>query len=52
MRRAPLAIVSPLASLAAAFTVLYAWAILGERPARGVLIGGALVSAGVVVLAL
>ena len=52
VRRAPLAIVSPLASLAAAFTVLYAWAILGERPARGVLIGGALVSAGVVVLAL
>jgi len=52
VRRAPLAIVSPLASLAAAFTVLYAWAILRERPARGVLIGGALVSAGVVILAL
>ena len=52
MRRAPLAIVSPLASLAAAFTVLYAWVILRERPARGVLIGAALVSAGVVVLAL
>lgn len=51
-RRAPLAIVSPLASLASAFTVLYAWAILGERPARGVLLGAALVSAGVVVLAL
>ena len=51
-RHAPLAIVSPLASLAAAFTVLYAWAILRERPARGVLIGAALVSAGVVVLAL
>ena len=34
------------------FTVLYAWAILRERPARGVLIGGALVSAGVVILAL
>ena len=51
-RSAPLAIVSPLASLASAFTVLYAWAILRERPARGVLIGAALVSAGVVVLAL
>jgi drug/metabolite transporter (DMT)-like permease len=51
-RRAPLAIVSPLASLAAAFTVLYAWAILRERPARGVLFGAVLVSIGVVVLAL
>ncbi|HTB61327.1 MAG TPA: DMT family transporter [Polyangia bacterium] len=52
VRRAPVAIVSPFASLAAAFTVLCAWAIQGERPARGVLIGAALVSAGVVVLAL
>jgi drug/metabolite transporter (DMT)-like permease len=52
VRRAPVAIVSPFASLAAAFTVLYAWAILRERPARGVLIGAALVSVGVVVLAL
>ena len=51
-RHAPLAIVSPLASLASAFTVLYAWAILRERPARGVLVGAALVSVGVVVLAL
>jgi drug/metabolite transporter (DMT)-like permease len=50
-RHAPLAIVSPLASLAAGITVLYAWAILGERPARGVLIGGILVSIGVVILA-
>ncbi len=52
MQRAPVAIVSPLASLASTLTVLYAWAVLGERPARGVLIGAALVSAGVVVLAL
>ena len=52
VRRAPVAIVAPFASLAAAFTVLYAWAILRERPPRGVLIGGALVSAGVVILAL
>lgn len=51
-RHAPLAIVSPLASLAAAFTVAFAWAVLRERPARGVLIGALLVSAGVVVLAL
>jgi drug/metabolite transporter (DMT)-like permease len=51
-RHAPLAIVSPLASLAAAFTVLFAWVFLGERPTRGVLVGAALVSAGVVVLAL
>ncbi|HVT08671.1 MAG TPA: DMT family transporter [Polyangia bacterium] len=51
-RHAPLAIVSPLASLAAAFTVAFAWAVLHERPARGVLIGALLVSAGVVVLAL
>jgi len=52
VRRAPVAIVAPFASLAAAFTVLYAWAILRERPPRGVLIGAALVSAGVVILAL
>jgi drug/metabolite transporter (DMT)-like permease len=51
-QRAPLAIVSPLASLASAFTVAFAWAVLRERPPRGVLVGAALVSAGVVVLAL
>lgn len=51
-RRAPLALVSPLASLASAFTVAFAWAVLHERPPRGVLLGAALVSAGVVVLAL
>ncbi len=50
--RAPLAVVSPLASLAAALTVLYAWVILRERPSRGVLTGAVLVCAGVVVLAL
>ena len=42
-RLAPLALLSPLASLAAALTILYAWVVLGERPARGVLIGAALV---------
>lgn len=51
-RHAPLAIVSPLASLAAALTVVFAWVFLGERPTRGVLVGAALVSAGVVILAL
>ncbi|HXJ18909.1 MAG TPA: EamA family transporter [Polyangia bacterium] len=51
-RRAPLAIVSPLASLASAITVAFAWAVLHERPPRGVLVGAALVSTGVVVLAL
>lgn len=51
-RHAPLSIVAPLASLAAAFTVFSAWAFLGERPPPGVLLGAALVSAGVVVLAL
>ncbi len=51
-RRAPLSIVAPLASLAAAFTVFFAWAFLGERPSPGVLLGAALVSVGVVALAL
>ena len=52
MTRAPLAVVSPLASLASALTVLYAWMILRERPSRGALIGAGLVCVGVVVLAL
>ncbi len=51
-RFAPLALVSPLSSLASAFTVLYAWAILRERPARPVLVGAVLVCAGVITLAL
>jgi drug/metabolite transporter (DMT)-like permease len=49
---APVALVSPFASLASALTVSYAWAVLRERPARGVLVGAALVTAGVVALAL
>ena len=52
LRLAPIALVSPLASLASAFTVLYAWTVLRERPSRAVLAGAALVCAGVVVLAL
>jgi drug/metabolite transporter (DMT)-like permease len=51
-RYAPLAIVSPLSSLASTFTVAYAWAILGERPARPVLVGAGLVCAGVITLSL
>jgi len=50
--RAPIAVVSPLAGLASAFTVLYAWVVLRERPARPVLLGAALACAGVVTLAL
>jgi drug/metabolite transporter (DMT)-like permease len=51
-RHAPLALVSPLASLASAFTVLYAWIVLRERPAPAILVGAALVCAGVVTLSL
>ncbi len=51
-RHAPLALVSPLSSLASAFTVLYAWAVLRERPAPPVLLGAALVCLGVITLAL
>jgi drug/metabolite transporter (DMT)-like permease len=51
-RLAPLALVSPLSSLASALTLLAAWLFLGERPGRGVIFGAALVSAGVVAMAL
>jgi drug/metabolite transporter (DMT)-like permease len=51
-RYAPLALVSPLSSLAGAFTVLYAWVVMRERPRPPVLAGAALVCAGVVVLAI
>jgi drug/metabolite transporter (DMT)-like permease len=51
-RRAPLVLVSPLASLASAFTVLYAWLVLRERPPRPVLLGAALASAGIILMAL
>jgi drug/metabolite transporter (DMT)-like permease len=49
--RAPLAVVSPLASLASALTVLYAWVVLRERPHRAALAGAALACAGVILLA-
>ena len=51
-RHAPLVLVSPLASLASAFTVLYAWLVLRERPPRPVLLGAAIACAGVVIMAL
>jgi drug/metabolite transporter (DMT)-like permease len=50
-RRAPLALVSPLASLASAATVAYGWVVLRERPAAAVLVGAAVACAGVIVLA-
>lgn len=50
--RAPVAIVSPLAGLSTAFTVAFAWIVLGDRPPRQQLAGALLVCAGVVVLAL
>jgi drug/metabolite transporter (DMT)-like permease len=49
---APLALVSPLSSLASTFTVLFAWLVLRERPAPQILLGAALVAAGVVALSL
>jgi drug/metabolite transporter (DMT)-like permease len=49
---APLAIISPLSSLASAMTVLYAWLVLRERPAPVAAFGAALAAAGVIVLAL
>lgn len=50
--RAPVAIVSPLAGLASAFTLLFAWVVLRERPPRLALAGAVVACAGVVTLAL
>src|SRR5204863_214435 len=50
--QAPVAIVSPLAGLSTAFTVAFAWIVLGDRPPRQQLAGALLVCAGVVLLAL
>jgi drug/metabolite transporter (DMT)-like permease len=49
-RLAPLSLVAPVASLAAAFTLGYAFFFLHERPGRRALAGACLASAGVVVL--
>jgi drug/metabolite transporter (DMT)-like permease len=51
-RVAPLAVVSPLSSLASAITVAYAWLALRERPSRSAALGAALAAAGVLVLAI
>lgn len=51
-RYAPISVVAPVSSLAATFTVIYAWAFLHQRQSPAALIGGVLVCAGVVVLAL
>jgi uncharacterized membrane protein len=45
-------VVAPLAGLSSAFTVLFAWLVLRERPPNAVLIGALVACAGVVVLAL
>lgn len=49
--RAPLAVVSPLASLSSALTVIYAWVVLRERPHPVALAGAALACAGVIAVA-
>jgi drug/metabolite transporter (DMT)-like permease len=51
-RFAPVALVAPVASLAAVLTVLYAATFLRERPGRLALLGALLAGIGVVVLAL
>ncbi len=50
--RAPVAVVAPLAGLASAFTVLFAWLVLRERPSALVAAGAAIACAGVLTLAL
>jgi drug/metabolite transporter (DMT)-like permease len=49
--RAPVSVVSPLAGLASAFTVLFAWLVLRERPCAQVLLGAGLACAGVLAMA-
>jgi len=50
--RAPVAVISPTASLATTLTVLYAWLVLHERPTRVAALGAGLACCGVVLLAL
>ena len=49
-RFAPMSVVTPVSSLAAALTVLYAWVALRERPRPLAMAGAALACAGIVVL--
>jgi drug/metabolite transporter (DMT)-like permease len=51
-RFAPMTVVTPVASLAATLTVLYAWLVLAERPPRLAAAGAALACAGVVMLSI
>ncbi|MEZ4453019.1 MAG: DMT family transporter [Nannocystaceae bacterium] len=50
-RYAPMTVVAPLSSLAATFTVAYAWLVLHERQPPHVVIGAILACVGVVVIA-
>lgn len=50
--RAPVAVVSPAASIGGAVTVAWAWLVLRERPGAVALAGAALSAAGVVTLSL
>jgi len=51
-RFAPVALVAPLASLAATLTVLYAWIVLREQPPRLTLLGAMIASSGVVAVSM
>jgi drug/metabolite transporter (DMT)-like permease len=51
-RFAPMTVVTPVSSLAATLTVLYAWLVLAERPPRLAATGAALACAGVVLLSI
>jgi drug/metabolite transporter (DMT)-like permease len=51
-RYAPMAVVTPVSSLAAALTVLYAWVVLRERPHPLATAGAVLACVGVVILAM
>jgi drug/metabolite transporter (DMT)-like permease len=50
-RFAPMTLVAPVASLSSTMTVLYAWAVLKERPRPVAMAGALLAGAGVVILA-
>jgi drug/metabolite transporter (DMT)-like permease len=51
-RFAPMTVVTPVSSLAATLTVLYAWLVIGERPPRLAAAGAALACAGIVMLSI
>jgi drug/metabolite transporter (DMT)-like permease len=51
-RHAPMTLVTPVSSLAATLTVLYAWVVLRERPPRLAAVGAALACLGIVILSL